>query len=65
MKKRMSLVVLLVLPLTGGCLLGPKYVRPTVSAPAVFRGDATPAGKADKSAGDEKWWEVYQDGNLQ
>ncbi len=65
MKKGALLFVLLSLPLSGGCLLGPKYVRPTVSAPAVFRGEEAPADKAARSAGDEKWWEVYRDEALQ
>ena len=47
-----------------GCTLGPKYKRPTVPVPESYRGDTTnPPGNA--SLGDEKWWAVFQDPQLQ
>jgi multidrug efflux system outer membrane protein len=64
------------------CSVGPNYKRPTVVAPASFRGvspteepasapvpassSSTAAGTpSTASLGDEKWWEVFQDKELQ
>ena len=41
-----------------GCLLGPNYKRPAVSAPAVFRGQPT---AEQNSFADQGWWSVYSD----
>ncbi|HZT69252.1 MAG TPA: efflux transporter outer membrane subunit [Terriglobia bacterium] len=41
------------------CMVGPKYQRPPVSVPQVYRAQMTAATAA--SLGNEKWWEVYQD----
>ena len=55
----------------GGCTVGPNYKRPVVAAPEIYRGAEQQAGSAvqnqDKSASlsDEKWWEVFQDKELQ
>ena len=62
------------------CSVGPNYKRPAADVPAMYRG-ATPAPPTDSSAntpankgaannpaaslGDEKWWEVFQDQELQ
>jgi multidrug efflux system outer membrane protein len=49
-----------------GCTLGPRYKRPQVTVPDTYRGlapDASPQSVA--SLGDEKWWSVYQDPQLQ
>lgn len=64
----MKSYVLLILPLfMAGCTFGPKYQRPNVPAPAQYRGPAEtgvdPAASA--SLGDAKWWEVFQDEELQ
>jgi multidrug efflux system outer membrane protein len=59
------LVAIAFLMLTG-CTLGPKYKRPQVTVPDTYRGlapDASPQTVA--SLGDEKWWSVYQDPQLQ
>jgi len=54
----------LTLLLLTGCTLGPKYKRPAVPVPESYRGDTTnPPGNA--SLGDEKWWAVFQDPQLQ
>lgn len=74
--------------LLSGCTVGPKYKRPTVDTPTVYRGAEasgntqtsetphdtngnplpgqanTPASTAI-SLGDEKWWEVFGDPELQ
>lgn len=50
-----------------GCAVGPNYHRPPVTAPSVYRG-LTPEEAAHneaKSFADEKWWEVFQDEQLQ
>ena len=41
-----------------GCLVGPNYKRPTISAPAVFRGQPT---AEQNSFADQGWWSVYSD----
>jgi outer membrane protein, multidrug efflux system len=49
-----------------GCAVGPKYKRPPVTAPDAYRGLAPDAGpQAAASLGDEKWWTVFQDPQLQ
>src|ERR1700737_3387554 len=71
-----------------GCTVGPRYKRPAVDTPAVYRSAETtgntqssenphdPEGKAlpgqseppptnALSLGDEKWWEVFGDPQLQ
>jgi multidrug efflux system outer membrane protein len=45
-----------------GCLVGPRYQRPVVTAPPVFRGQEGEAQKA--SIADLPWWEVFQDETL-
>ena len=47
-----------------GCAVGPNYKRPAVTSPETFRG-ADSAKPAVASFGDEKWWEVFQDPQLQ
>jgi len=50
-----------------GCNVGPKYVRPSVTAPPVFRGADDAAIKSDdkSSFGDEQWAAVYREPELQ
>jgi multidrug efflux system outer membrane protein len=50
-----------------GCAIGPDYKRPPVPAPPAFRGRTpdTPAPADGKSFGDLRWWEVFQDPELQ
>jgi outer membrane protein, multidrug efflux system len=58
-----SLIVLL----SSGCAVGPNYKRPSVSVPDTYRG-ATPqeaTQPAAESLGDQKWWELFQDPQLQ
>jgi len=57
------------------CSVGPNYKRPAVAVPAAYRGvsaSETPAPESPSpsnpygaSLGDEKWWEVFQDKELQ
>src|SRR6202163_3678892 len=50
-----------------GCVVGPNYKRPIVNSPSTFRGltDAEAANPTPASLGDQKWWEVFQDQQLQ
>lgn len=54
-----------------GCTVGPNYKRPTVDIPASYRAPAPDAttqaapATTGKDLGDEKWWEVFQDQELQ
>ena len=63
-----------------GCTVGPNYKRPAADVPVTYRGSTTeqaapapastqpPAAKPEPrspSLGDEKWWEVFQDKELQ
>lgn len=65
MSGRHFLIAMAFLMLTG-CTLGPKYKRPQVTVPDTYRGLAPDAGpQTVASIGDEKWWSVYQDPQLQ
>jgi len=64
---RRLLASLLVVLLLTGCTIGPNYKRPTASVPTAYRGP-TPeeAAKTDSaSLGEQKWWEVFRDEQLQ
>jgi multidrug efflux system outer membrane protein len=63
MKKRTIIVVVLA-GMMSGCTVGPKYVRPAVKSPAIFRGADFAPGPTG-SLGDLKWFEVFQDQQLQ
>src|SRR5882672_10137101 len=53
--------------LLNGCAVGPNYKRPAVNVPGVYRGVAEDetAKTAAASLGEQKWWEVFQDQQLQ
>ena len=57
----------LLLILMTGCTVGPKYLRPPVAAPTVYRGaDEAPVSSADQeSLGDQKWVQVFHETELQ
>lgn len=49
-----------------GCAVGPNYKRPQVAVPDVYRGLPPDADKTKTaSLGDEKWWTLFQDEQLQ
>jgi multidrug efflux system outer membrane protein len=54
--------------LSAGCAVGPNYKRPSTDVPGMYRG-TTPAEAeqpaTSRSFGDQKWWEVFQDKQLQ
>ena len=65
MISRHWLIAMAFLLLTG-CTVGPKYKRPPVTVPDTYRGLAPDAGpETTASLGDEKWWTVFQDEQLQ
>ena len=55
------------LGLLAGCNVGPKYVRPNVTAPPTFRGadETAVVSGAANSLGDEQWSAVYREPELQ
>jgi multidrug efflux system outer membrane protein len=59
----LSLLVLL----TAGCAVGPNYKRPGANVPGTYRGVTPQEAErpAAESLGDQKWWEVFQDPQLQ
>jgi outer membrane protein, multidrug efflux system len=61
MKNAALLGILGVLILETGCLMGPKYKRPTVDVPQQFRAPAPEQAAQASSLGNEQWWQVYQD----
>lgn len=50
-----------------GCMVGPNYKRPKIDVPATYRNPSEPqtAQTTGTSFGDEKWWTVFQDVELQ
>lgn len=65
---RRALILLSLGALIGGCVQGPNYKRPATNAPDTFR-DIAPAppttAGAPASIGEAKWWDVFQDEQLQ
>jgi multidrug efflux system outer membrane protein len=64
MKKRASVAAALMM-LLSGCMLGPEYRRPAVTTPDSFRGAATAITPDKQSIAELKWFEVFQDEQLQ
>jgi outer membrane protein, multidrug efflux system len=63
---RLRRLISIVFLLLTGCMVGPKYKRPPVTVPDAYRGLAPDAGpQAAASLGDEQWWLVFQDLQLQ
>jgi outer membrane protein, multidrug efflux system len=50
-----------------GCTVGPNYKRPNTDAPTAYRGLTAQeaASSSTQSLADQKWWEVFQDEQLQ
>ena len=61
MKNTALLGILAVLVLEAGCMMGPKYKRPTVDVPQEYRAPAPQEAAQASSLGNEQWWQVYQD----
>jgi outer membrane protein, multidrug efflux system len=64
--KRTAAAILLSLTITG-CTVGPRYKRPSVDVPAAHRGieQENPGTAGPASLADQKWWELFQDQQLQ
>jgi multidrug efflux system outer membrane protein len=58
-------LVALALLLLNGCAVGPNYKRPPVTVPGAYRGLPDVGGQTSSSLGDENWWTVFQDQQLQ
>ena len=51
--------------LAGGCTVGPNYKKPVANVPPTYHGlDAGRGDRTAASAGDQKWFDVYQDQQL-
>src|ERR1700723_1814187 len=61
MKKTALLGILAVLVLEAGCMVGPKYKRPTVDVPQEYRTPEPQQAAQASSLGNEGWWQLYQD----
>src|ERR1700732_572678 len=61
MKNTTLLGILALLVLEAGCMMGPKYKRPTVDVPQEYRAPAPQQAAQASSLGNEQWWQVYQD----
>src|SRR5207249_7038401 len=64
MKKRASAAAALIL-LLSGCMIGPDYRRPVVMTPDAFRGASAAITPDKQSIAELKWFEVFQDEQLQ
>src|SRR6185436_9350404 len=51
--------------LLSGCMVGPDYRRPAVTTPDAFRGASAAIPPDQQSIGELKWFEVFQDEQLQ
>jgi multidrug efflux system outer membrane protein len=62
-----ALFILLVVGAAVGCTVGPDYKRPIVTVPDTYRGAAAlePTAPDAVSIGDQAWWDVFQDEQLQ
>ena len=62
-----ALIILLVATTAVGCTVGPDYKRPIVTTPDAYRNVAAspPAASDAVSIGDQAWWDVFQDEQLQ
>jgi len=61
-----SLLIVVAVLLLNACTVGPHYKRPAVTTPDTYRGLAPDAAQqTTASLGDEKWWMVFQDEQLQ
>ena len=65
-KMKPLLASLLIALLISGCMVGPDYKRPAAVVPTEFRGVSRDAAVAEAaSLGDQKWWDVFRDEQLQ
>jgi multidrug efflux system outer membrane protein len=65
MGRNSGLAIAVLFLLSSGCTLGPKYRRPAISVPDQYRGLSTETQTGASSLGNEKWWSVFADPQLQ
>jgi outer membrane protein, multidrug efflux system len=66
MTSRLISCAVIVSLLSAGCTVGPKYSRPVVTPPSVYRGGIGPAAATSPdSLADLRWFEVFKDERLQ
>src|SRR5215469_12694513 len=66
MTRRSKVLLLAAVLLLTGCTVGPKYKRPTAAVPDAYRGlDPNAGPQTAASLGDQKWWTVFEDPQLQ
>jgi outer membrane protein, multidrug efflux system len=67
---RLHITLLVVVLLSAGCTMGPRYKKPVVKAPGSFRGapeegpQPQPTSPQVIALGEQKWWDVFQDEQL-
>ena len=60
------IIILVTIIFLQACRVAPAYRRPTIATPATFRGSApTTAATDPASIADLKWFEIFQDEELQ
>jgi outer membrane protein, multidrug efflux system len=62
-----AVIILLIAGAAAGCTVGPDYKRPIVTVPDTYRGAAPlePTAPDAVSIGDQAWWDLFQDEQLQ
>jgi outer membrane protein, multidrug efflux system len=60
-----SIIIVVLALVVSACAVGPKYQRPAVDVPPAYRGAPADKPASAQSFGEEKWWEVFQDPQLQ
>jgi multidrug efflux system outer membrane protein len=66
MMRRSKILLLAAVLLLTGCIVGPKYKRPTAAVPDSHRGlDPNAGPQTTASLGDQRWWTVFDDPQLQ
>ena len=60
-----KLLAFLLVVFASACTMGTNYQRPKVDVPGAYREAPAAAPSTAASFGDEKWWEVFQDPQLQ
>src|SRR5437867_995697 len=63
--RKRSFVATAIIFLLSGCMIGPDYRRPAVTMPDAFRGAAAAITPDAQSIAELKWFEVFQDEQLQ
>ena len=63
--KPLLIAALLAVALFTGCVVGPRYQRPTAQVPATWKGEGPWQTAAPKdSIPKGSWWQIFHDGEL-